>query len=70
MSVEQHNVDRVDLARRIIFMLHQEELKIFGKNPEGSLYQRIDRLLSAGGSVDPTVYKLAYTLKAWHVRRG
>ena len=31
MSVEQHNVDRVDLARRIIFMLHQEELKIFGR---------------------------------------
>ena len=70
MSVEQHNVDRVDLARRIIFMLHQEELKIFGKNPGGSLYQRIDRLLSAGASVDPTVYKLAYTLKAGTSARG
>ena len=70
MSLEQRKIDKVDLARRVIFMLHREELKIFGKNPGGSLYQRIDRLLSAGGSVDPTVYKLAYTLKAGFVRRG
>ena len=70
MSLEQRKIDKVDLARRTIFMFHREEHKIFGNNLGGSLEQRIDRLLSAGGSVDPTVYKLAYTLKAgWSARR-
>jgi hypothetical protein len=63
MSLERQT-DKIDIARRIAFMFHREEFKIFGKSLGGSLDQILDRLLSAGGSVDPTVYKLAYTLKA------
>lgn len=45
-------------------MLHAEELKIFGKDMGGGLEQRVDRLLAASASVDRTVYKLAFLLKA------
>jgi hypothetical protein len=64
MSIEQPNIDIMDLARRIAFMLECEERKLFGRNLGGSVEDLVDRLLAAGGDVDPKVYKLAFTLRA------
>ena len=61
------SVDMIEAARRIAFLLVEEERKIFGKNLGGSSEQFFDRLLSAGASVDPTVYKLAFMLRGGHV---
>ena len=54
MSVEQHNVDRVDLARRVVFMLHQEELKIFGRILE-AVFTR--QLIACSRLVLPSIQK-------------
>ena len=64
MSIEQRNIDIIDLARRIAFMLSREEHKLFGRNLGDSIDDLIDRLLSADHAVDPKVYKLAFTIKA------
>jgi hypothetical protein len=63
MSHKQPITD-TELARRIGYMLHREEHKIFGKNIGGSLQDVVDRLLSAGGAVNPAVYKVAFILNA------
>ena len=61
------SIDIIEGARRITFVLLQEEYRIFGKNLGGSSEQFIDRLLSAGALVDPTVYKLAFILRGGHI---
>ena len=46
-------------------MLSREEHSIFfGQNLGGSLKDVIDRLLSAGAAVDPSVYRVAFMLNA------
>jgi len=63
MPVDQKRMDRVELARRLAFVLNSEIYRLFGPNFDGSPEDPIDRLLSVSERVDPAVYSLAFMLK-------
>src|SRR5262249_44013606 len=46
-------------ARAVLYFVYCEEIRLFGTS-EGSIEQRLDRLLSAGAAVDPKVYEVAF----------
>jgi len=53
-----------EMARRVGYILCREAERLFGRPFEDKLEDFLERLLAAGAAVEPTAYKVAYTLRA------